>query len=225
MPTVHEQGAEHLLGTMLDHPGASRTLAETRRRLKLPPGHPQAFAEDYVAAIGQTFRTGPAGWSMEQIAAFTAMHIKICAGEIAQVQISAMDGGPSSDAHRDENAAKLADLPPPFQAEVDRGQHGADSDGALKWDRPIQVDAATGAVFLDACRSAAKQPVAAVQTVADEWAPLEIGYTLPSRTLMHVLQEGAVARWPYGSDFIWLFVHSGGPVAPHLPSPVAFPGS
>jgi hypothetical protein len=222
MPTIHEQGAEHLFGRMLDHPGASRTLAETRRRLKLPAGHPRAFDQNYVAAIGQVFRTPPSHWPMEQVAAFTAMHTKICAGEVAQVQISAigLDDGPSPDAHRDENAAKLADLPAPFQAEVDRGQYGADSDGSLKWNAPIQVDAATGVVFLDACRGAAKQPVTIVQTIADGWAPLEIGSTMPSRTLMHVIQEGVVARWPYGADSIWLFVHRDGPVSPSLPSPL-----
>ena len=36
--------------------------------------------------------------------------------------------------------------------------------------------------------------------------PLEVGYTLPSRTFAHLLTEGAVARWPYDEDQIHLLV-------------------
>src|SRR5690606_39295719 len=35
--------------------------------------------------------------------------------------------------------------------------------------------------------------------------PLEVGYTDGSRTLLHFAQERGVARWPYGSDTIYLY--------------------
>lgn len=217
--TVHRQGARDLLDRMLDHPGAARILADTRRRFKLPAGHPAAFDDGYVAAIGQMFQTGPSWWPMEQIAAFAAVHTQICSGEVAQVLIGAegLDGGPHEDARRAENTARLAHLPSPFHAAVDALQHGADCDGALKWDAPIKADAASGAVLLDACRQGVKQPVPIVATVASGWAPLEIGSTMASRTLVHLLEAGAVARWPYGSDFIHLLVRRGGPASVPLP--------
>ncbi|MGW4469678.1 hypothetical protein ACWENQ_08395 [Nonomuraea sp. NPDC004354] len=219
MPTVHEQGVQELLDRMLDHPGASRTLAETRRRFKLPSGHPNAFDEDYAAAIGQIFRSSPSIWPMEQVAAFVAVHTKICAGEILQVLISAegMDGGPLADSRRSDNEAKLRYLPVPFQAKVDLQQHGADYDGTLKWDQAIKMDGASGCVFIDNCCNAVKQPISTISTVAPGWAPLEIGATTPSRTLLHLLQEGAVARWPYGADHIRLLVHRNGPVVVRIP--------
>lgn len=218
MSTGHEYGAEKLLDRMMDHQGASRTLAETRRRFKLPADHPGAFGDEYTAVIGQTFRVGPANWPMEQMAAFTAVHTKICVGEVLQVLIGGADtdGGPFADKRRDDNAAKLADLPEPFQAEVDRSQNGADYDGTLKWHAPIQMDGATDAVFLPPCSRAMKQPLAIVSTVSAGWAPLEIGYTMPSRTMLHLLQHGSVARWPYGSDTIRLLVRKDGPVEPHF---------
>lgn len=37
-------------------------------------------------------------------------------------------------------------------------------------------------------------------------APLEVGYTKPSRTLHHLMVEGAVARWAYDSTDIDLLV-------------------
>ena len=36
-------------------------------------------------------------------------------------------------------------------------------------------------------------------------APLVIGNTDPSRTLLHLTDKGVVARWPHGSDDLWLF--------------------
>lgn len=217
--TFHQRGAQDLLDRMLDHPGASRLLADTRQRFKLPASHPAAFDDDYAAAIGQTLRSAAAGWPMEQVAAFAAVHTMVCAGDVAQVLIgaSSLDGGPVLDSHRDENAAKLADLPAPFQAAVDADQRGGDCDGTLKWDTPITMDAASGLVLLDSCRDAVKQPVPMVTTVAAGWAPLEIGSTMASRTLLHLLQEGAVARWPYGSGFVRLLVRRRGPVSVALP--------
>lgn len=214
MRTVHEQSAAHLLDAMIEHPGASRTFIETRRRLKLPSSHPAAFGRDYIATLGQLARITPAQWPLEQVAAFTALHTKICAGEILLVQIGTalMRGGPKADAQRKENAQALARLPAPFHADVDLTQNGGDADGTLKWDAPIRMDAASGVVFLGPCRLDLKQPVPIVRTVADGWAPLEIGSTTPSRTLLHLLEAGAVARWPYGSDHIWLLVHRDGPV-------------
>lgn len=38
-------------------------------------------------------------------------------------------------------------------------------------------------------------------------AALEVGATAPSRTLLHLKEEGILARWPYGSDRIWLIVN------------------
>jgi hypothetical protein len=35
--------------------------------------------------------------------------------------------------------------------------------------------------------------------------PLEVGYTQFSRTLLHIVEEGCLARWPYGSCNITLF--------------------
>jgi hypothetical protein len=37
---------------------------------------------------------------------------------------------------------------------------------------------------------------------------LEIGLTFPSRTLMHLLKHGGVARWPYQSTVVALLLNT-----------------
>ena len=39
----------------------------------------------------------------------------------------------------------------------------------------------------------------------EERAPLEVGYTRPLTTLLH-LHHGSLARWPYGHTRIWLLI-------------------
>ncbi|MER7671316.1 hypothetical protein ABTY61_23010 [Kitasatospora sp. NPDC096128] len=47
-------------------------------------------------------------------------------------------------------------------------------------------------------------PAPAPCRIAASNAPLEVGTTLPSRTLLHLDLEGAVARWRYASTWITL---------------------
>ena len=36
--------------------------------------------------------------------------------------------------------------------------------------------------------------------------PLEVGYTMPERTLSHLSSERSLARWPYGSNIITILI-------------------
>lgn len=73
------------------------------------------------------------------------------------------------------------------------GYTGADGDGFLAWTRPITL----GQVLLDG-------KVKEI-SLASGRLPLEVGYTKPTATYRHLLVDGGVARWAYGSTKLWVF--------------------
>lgn len=194
MTTVHEQAADQLLSNILEDETAASTFAGIRRRIgRFDPG--------YVAAVGQMFLYRPEKWPLEQAAAFMRVHAKIGAGEVALCGIE-VGAYAAADREREANTAALADLPGPFDARVDQRQNGGDYDGRLRWHEPIDVYLA-GEPRGDGTWA---EEEGSWSTTRAGWAPLEIGYTMPSRTLLHLLEFGAVARWPYDSNSITLLV-------------------
>lgn len=195
--TVHEDAARELLDQVLLSPEAAAVLAETRLKLRA-----ELANEQYVAWIGQTPR-GPSSWSHEQVAAYLAVHAGLGAGHYAKVTIEVGDT-PGPDADREGNARKLRRTAAPFVAMLDMNQNGADSDGTLHWDEEITVEKSTGACLID---HGEQTSVNAVYPVDPASVPLEVGYTKPSRTLMHLTQYAGVARWAYGDDRICLLLN------------------
>lgn len=206
--TAHEAIARDLLADIIKNPGATATLVDVRERLLLPPGHSHGFPEGHADALGQVHRSEPARWPMEQVAAFAYVHAGFVAGSYGAVVLGGPQtrGGPGRDRDREYNASKLASLYGPFSAVVDLDQHNADDDGTLSWNEPIKCDRSTDVSFLDPCPGAGMRRLIMPVAVAPRSVPLEIGSSSPSRTMWHLIQDGAVARWPYGADFITLFV-------------------
>lgn len=101
--------------------------------------------------------------------------------------------GPVADKLADENNARLSGLQPPYRARfAPMLASGYCDDGAFYWDARIQLGARAGSgseasYFQDAGR-----------------APFEVGLTKSSRTIQHLMDDGGVARWAYGSAFITL---------------------
>lgn len=144
----------------------------------------------YTNAIGQPFR----GWTDGQIAVYARVHHLIASGRVAKLTVP-VDAVPSRDAARTENEAKLtAGLPDEFTAEIYEGT-SHDGDGLLSWPQ------GTAMPWIDGYGN---QSTAKICDWADS-APLEIGHTDASRTWLHLMDYGMVARWPYGSQDIWFF--------------------
>jgi hypothetical protein len=192
MPAMHEQAAESLLDRWMSIPEGPRALYDAYTGVR------HGWGADYVDMLGQSARN----WTMEQICCFAILHVDIILGKIAIVRVRA-GGTPRSDADRTRNAELVADLPEPFTATVHMTQHGADADGTVSWDQPITVDVSPGPT--DDGSSARAVPA----IVPPGAVPMEIGYSLPSRTLLHIREDGGVARWPYGSDWIWVLLYPG----------------
>lgn len=111
------------------------------------------------------------------------------------------------DADRQGNAERLQGVPAPFRAHLDMSQNGADCDGMLSWDRPVNLWRALGVrvVHEDGLYGSLHAPF----EVRPWRVPLEVGYTLPSRTAAHLMLEGAVARWACEDDEICLLLDLG----------------
>jgi hypothetical protein len=127
---------------------------------------------------------------------FTFLWNGICRGEILCVHVH-VGTAPYSDVCRQENNAVLANLPEPFTATF-VGGHGVDGDGSVEWSAPIKMTESYPSTDvpdkLDG-RSVEVEPGSAL---------LEVGSQSAARTWFELLQGGALARWPYGHEWLYL---------------------
>ena len=162
------------------------------------------WSRDYVDMLGQHHvHSSVATWPLDQIWSFGWLHTAIETGRVGFIRVRT-GGTPHSDKMRKINADMLAILPEPFEGEVDMAQNGAPCDGSFRWTRPIKVETSTERTKIT--------PDGGIRTITAPVAikpgelPLEIGDTFPSRTILHLAEEGGVARWPYGTDWISILV-------------------
>lgn len=177
------RSAEHFARTLRATDEGRRVLAAAHDLIEDRECRP------YIDAIGQPHK----GWTEGEVAAFARVNSLVAAGGVQKVRIP-VGSEPGRDSERLRNADTLrVGLPPEFSAEVYEG-NSHDGDGLLSW-----RDAAMP--WVD---EAGSQDVAQLLSW-HPWAPLEIGATNASRTFLHLLETGTVARWPYHSDDIWVF--------------------
>jgi hypothetical protein len=207
--TIHEDLAEALWVRIQRDPDAVARMFELRNRHidgeMLDEG---IYGSGYADSLGSSARFRPEKWPPHQHAAFIAIHSMIGSGEAGFTCIST-GGAPGADADRAGNAAKLAQTHSHFRADLDMGQNCADQDGVLSWAEPLHISRPTGQFFYPSpCKLDGQAPLVELTVgVAPRSVPLEVGDSWPSRTYMHLVQHGAVARWPYGSKLIWLFIN------------------
>ena len=206
MPSAHEQMAHDYLTGLLDEPDRAAAFAQYRADLRDLNGK---HSPDYVAAVGQIHGATAATWPLEQQAALFGFWLQDLQARYGRVRV-AVHATPAADADREANTAAMAGLPPPFTAIVDPRQKNADADGVLRWSRPITVQAnvADSAFYVHCPQHATRtaEPLTVPITIRPGEVPLEIGSTLPSRTVLHMSRLG-VARWPYDVQEIWLFLN------------------
>src|ERR1035441_2899488 len=123
-------------------------------------------------------------------AAFAKVWYALLDGEILHVKVG-VGACPAPNDQTDENISRLAQLPAPFGTSMLFGL--ADQDGFLFWRKPIRLAKSKSAEIVDY-----------IELPAGGGAPIEVGYTQSSRTLMHLAEYGCIARWPYDQDYIIL---------------------
>jgi hypothetical protein len=204
MRTLHERMAGSLLDQMLYSPSAAQALAQTRQDLR-----GDRIPAAYRDRIGQTLRRA-AYWPPVQAAAFLRVHTGLMSGEFA---VSLLEVGeiPLADAARGANAERLKRLHPAFSARLNADQAGADADGELCWTQAIRAQRSTGSTSTQTDAGRTRAEIGPCE-IPPGCVPLEVGATLPSRTLLHLVKHGGVARWPYESTVVALLwnAQSGG---------------
>jgi len=170
-------------GLILEDPEWARTWA--RYLVALQSG---SFPQWYVDMILQ--RGERSDYTLYDAYAFSQVHTLIHTGWAAWVELH-IGREPHCDADADGNNRALSFAPASqFRASFQGG--AGPSDGWLEWRRPIQMQIESR---LDITRQVTIQP---------RRVPLEVGFTEASTTLDHLLTEFGLARWPYGSESIWL---------------------
>ena len=124
---------------------------------------------------------------------FAHFHAWIGIGKILMAVIE-LGLEPSRDSAIAKMNEKLAFLPKPFTGAFWGGHD--DQDGFIKWDESIefgQTDCTGREV---------------IAIIKPRRVPLEVGLTRPDTTIYHILGQGGLARWPYNSEYIYLFVRN-----------------
>jgi hypothetical protein len=211
--TVHEDAAQTLLEEFQMRPESASMLANVSASLR-----EGTYNRQLIAWVGQTQRD-PAYWPLHQVASLTHVLDGLTCGRIVRRRIPVGDT-PGPDADREGNAARLRNVRAPFSAHLDMSQNGADCDGTFSWDSPVNLWRALGVRV--AHEKGLYGSLHAPFEVRPWRVPLEVGYTLPSRTFVHLALEGAVARWAYEDKEICLLLDLSrlGEVAGTRPLPV-----
>jgi hypothetical protein len=122
-----------------------------------------------------------------------AVHLMGCYEDNNLAAFTVQTGGkPGPDADRDGNAEKLEYVPEPFTAAVRQVETFiGTADGYIEWNEPITASTVNGPVTLN-----------------PGGVSLEIGYMPSGKIWGHVVTGhfGGLARWPYGSDRIFVMI-------------------
>jgi len=149
------------------------------------------YPKPFIDAVFQKPEDGP---DIYDAYVFSQVVGRMALKELALLVISVGET-PRKDREVEANNAILSRLAFPFVASF-VGETKGDDDGYLAWAEPTlfgveSEDDPTGG-----------------ETVVIQPArvPLEVGTTRSSRTFTHLAENGGIARWPYGSDYIHVLV-------------------
>lgn len=156
-----------------------------------------AYPQWVVTSMAQSFH---GGYTVQDGYVFGQLWHAIHMGEILTAAIE-VGRGPHPDKCERENNEALSSLPSPFSAKV-VGGCAFGGDGNLRWHEDIVVTQHSLVAGVPSSRSVRLSEL----TSDTPSAVLEVGYQPASRTWLNVLTLGAaLARWPYESDWIYLF--------------------
>jgi hypothetical protein len=157
--------------------------------IKLKTGY---WEQEYVDAIFQNERDVV---DLSDAFCFAKIHSSIYNRDIARLQVF-VGKTPSKNEAEEENNNKLKNIPYPFSSEFIPGKGGsATDDGYLCWNKEI-----SGGLYNK------EKDVYEEFTIPPRTVPLEVGSTDASRSYFHLFQDESLARWPYGSEWIDVFV-------------------
>lgn len=172
------------------------------------------WPQDYLDFLVQKFdKFG--GYDIYDAYAFIRFHLLVSTGKLVGFNLG-VGNTPCSDVQVGEMNSRLGNLPFPFSA-IFWGEK-ADSDGELVWSVPIYTDNTSVNPDFGSLRHV---------EIRSGKIPLEVGTTKGETSLLHILSEGGLARWPYGYNriYVWLQPERFGACdIPCLPSHIKYRG-
>jgi hypothetical protein len=187
--TWHERAIERKIDRMIvDDPGSAMTFLRLARDLNHKEGH---WHPDLVDIVVQ----GEGGRYDIHDAYCYAVFLGFLTRRKVAFRTFGTDGPPARDREKEQNDAIFRGLDPesPFFGEFHGG--AGDSDGVFGWRKPIEM-------YLIAPDTPEEYEVIEVPPTI---LPLEVGTTMGSRTLLHLMEDRGIARWPYGHDILHCF--------------------
>lgn len=186
MPTAHSTAIEDIVNEKLFDAEYARTLATYLKNIKT--GKYDQLLVD--AVFQKSWQEGQP--NIYDAYAFAVIYSGLYGGTLASCSIP-IGSAPGRDRNLSGNNEKLAALPEGFSAQFDpdRGR-GASSDGRISWDFELGANSTR---VLDGDEHENLKV-----WIGPGSAPLEVGTTAASRTLLHIMQDGRVCRWPYDSE-------------------------
>lgn len=181
--TFHGRATKEVVEELIrENPEWLYLLYEVREKVKKG-----FFPEDVVDALGQYFYSP----EIEEYHSFAQLWQHLWEGDLIATRVR-VGKGPLKDKFVADNADALAGVTWVYwEVEVRNGT--GDDDGFINLKSPL--------VFVDFL-TPQNQYVHEVDIVS---FPLEIGYQTWSKTLINLRMLGRLARWPYGSEHVWLF--------------------
>lgn len=195
MTTYHERGLVASFERALESaPELAASLIKVRKRIR-------EYDPKVVDFVVQKQRN----MTLEETYAFSIVWHWFNSGQFYLASIP-VGSTPFSDNQLELNQKALTELPEKgFRTKVWCGSY--ECDGEFSWDFDIGLTSfvKSGKGTCDCgCKSSKRVPK--VKTFAPASAPLEIGSTCASRSLLHLQQSRSLARWAYGHDEILLGV-------------------
>lgn len=192
MPSIHEDVLKEKVDRLTtDDPNWRLLFSDVLRRFE-DGFYPQA----YVDAILQNWWRN--SYDIYDAYAFSQVHAQILTGKVAIMLVN-VGATPRRDKEVDYHNAILADSPSYMFFGTFYGGL-ADQDGSFTWKSNVEFNVKR----YDSTAKRVRKPRPV--SVAPRTVPLEVGYTKGSRTMLHLGADLGLARWPYGSEAITVFV-------------------
>jgi hypothetical protein len=182
MPTIHEFAANEAVGKVLENPVEAQCLFEILAKMQ---SREWGFWQDVIVQ--------KAPWKHYELTdayCFGQVQYLIVQNELITASIN-LHKKPPSDRRLESINDLLSTLPRSFRGEA-RGGPG-DNDGYVAWSNSELFAQET-------------ELGPAREMIPPMRLPLEVGYTLGSKTMHHIWLEKGVARWPYGCERLMLLV-------------------
>lgn len=190
--SIHFQALHSVVDKLMGDPDKIYVYSDYLRKMR--SGH---FDKTYIDNVMQKYSSyGDDEYDIYDAYAFAQFHFLMGSGKLASAKVNiGLKPKANDEVEYHNNVLRKGKII--YGAFV--GGLG-DSDGHITWDKPLEFQIMHASETDDTIERSAL-------IVSSRQLPLEVGFTDGSRTLLHLYQDHGLARWPYGSKIITLYLN------------------